>query len=223
LLYSFEDILNPKLTVKVLGNQWYWTYEFDNWVYYKEKNIDKSSYFNNIYIEATLYNFLKVNVTDENFTKILVKEQKFNGIDAINEKPKKYINLGKDINIINKGLSISYAFNSNILDVNSLNIGSKRLLEVDNRLVLPTNVTLRFLVSSTDVLHSFAVPELGFKIDANPGRLNQILIYINRPGVYYGQCSELCGASHAFMPIVIQAVLPSNFYEYLNKINSIIS
>ncbi len=79
-------------------------------------------------------------------------------------------------------------------------------------------MTTRFLVSSSDVLHSFAMPELGFKIDANPGRLNQILIYISRPGVYYGQCSELCGTSHAFMPIVIQAVTPNNFLDYLEKV-----
>lgn len=115
---------------------------------------------------------------------------------------------------------MSYAFNSVIMDLDSIESGYKRLLEVDNRLVLSTNVTTRFLVSSADVLHSFAVPELGFKIDANPGRLNQILIYISRPGVYYGQCSELCGNSHAFMPIVIQAVSPSNFLTYLEKIKN---
>ena len=113
---------------------------------------------------------------------------------------------------------MSYAFNSVIVDTDNLDLGFKRLLEVDNRLVLPTNVTTRFLVSSSDVLHSFAMPELGFKVDANPGRLNQILVYISRPGVYYGQCSELCGTSHAFMPIVIQAVTPDNFISYLEKI-----
>jgi len=115
---------------------------------------------------------------------------------------------------------MSYAFNSVIVDADNLESGFKRLLEVDNRLVLPTNMTTRFLVSSSDVLHSFAVPELGFKVDANPGRLNQILIYISRPGVYYGQCSELCGTSHAFMPIVIQAVTPNNFLDYLEKVKN---
>jgi cytochrome c oxidase subunit 2 len=113
---------------------------------------------------------------------------------------------------------INYAFNSVICDIDNLKIGQKRLLEVDNRLVLPTNTTIRFLVSSSDVLHSFAMPELGFKIDANPGRLNQILTYISRPGIYYGQCSELCGTSHAFMPIVIQAITPSNFINYLELV-----
>jgi len=165
LLYSFEDILNPKLSVKVIGNQWYWTYEFNNWITFKEKN--------------------------------------------------------EDNNIVDRNVYMSYAFNSVIMDLDSLESGYKRLLEVDNRLVLSTNVTTRFLVSSADVLHSFAMPELGFKIDANPGRLNQILVYISRPGVYYGQCSELCGNSHAFMPIVIQAVSPINFLNYMEKIKKL--
>lgn len=163
LLYSFEDILNPKISVKVIGNQWYWSYEFNNWINFKIKNDDE---------------------------------------------------------IINKNIYMSYAFNSVIVDTDNLELGFKRLLEVDNRLVLPTNMTTRFLVSSSDVLHSFAMPELGFKIDANPGRLNQILVYISRPGVYYGQCSELCGTSHAFMPIVIQAVTPDNFITYIEKIKN---
>jgi len=163
LLYSFEDILNPKLSVKVIGNQWYWSYEFNNWINFKIKNDDE---------------------------------------------------------ILNKNIYMSYAFNSVIIDTDNLELGFKRLLEVDNRLVLPTNMTTRFLVSSSDVLHSFAMPELGFKVDANPGRLNQILVYISRPGVYYGQCSELCGTSHAFMPIVIQAVTPDNFINYIEKIKN---
>jgi heme/copper-type cytochrome/quinol oxidase subunit 2 len=87
--------------------------------------------------------------------------------------------------------------------------------------VLPTNVTIRFLITSTDVLHSFAMPGLGFKVDANPGRLNQILVFISRPGVYYGQCSELCGANHGFMPIVIQSIMPEKYSDYLKKFNNI--
>jgi len=78
-------------------------------------------------------------------------------------------------------------------------------------------LTIRFLVTSTDVLHAFAVPELGFKVDAVPGRLNQILSFINRPGIYYGQCSELCGTNHGFMPIVIEGILPEDFIKYIKK------
>src|SRR4051794_16558404 len=88
-------------------------------------------------------------------------------------------------NSIVKNIYTNFSFNSVILDLDSLNIGDKRLLEVDNRLVLSTNLITRFLISSTDVLHSFAVPELGFKVDATPGRLNQILMFISRPGIYY--------------------------------------
>lgn len=96
--------------------------------------------------------------------------------------------------------------------------GQMRLLDVDERLVLPTNSLIRVLVTSTDVIHSWAVPSLGVKIDAVPGRLNQVWLTIQRPGVFYGQCSELCGANHAFMPIVVEAVTPRQWIQqYLPK------
>lgn len=96
--------------------------------------------------------------------------------------------------------------------------GQLRLLDVDERLVLPTNSLVRVLVTAADVLHSWAVPSLGVKIDAVPGRLNQVWLTIQRPGVYYGQCSELCGANHPFMPIVVEAVSPRQFLtQYLKK------
>jgi len=78
-----------------------------------------------------------------------------------------------------------------------------RLLEVDQRLNILQNITTCFLISSTDVLHSWAVPSFGVKSDACPGRLNRIIVSINRIGVFYGQCSEICGIYHAFMPIVV--------------------
>ena len=87
-----------------------------------------------------------------------------------------------------------------------LPVSTLRLLEVDHRLVLPLRQRVRFLVTSTDVLHSWAVPSLGIKVDACPGRLNQTSIYIKREGIFYGQCSEICGINHAFMPIVVIAV-----------------
>lgn len=96
--------------------------------------------------------------------------------------------------------------------------GQIRQLDCDERLVLPTNSLVRLLVTSSDVIHSWAVPSLGVKIDAIPGRLNQVWITIQRPGVFYGQCSELCGANHAFMPIVVEAVTPRQFVQnYLKK------
>ena len=97
-------------------------------------------------------------------------------------------------------------FDSYMLQDDDLVLGSMRLLEVDNRLVLPTKTHVRFLITAKDVLHSFAVPALGIKLDACPGRLNQTSVYIKRPGVFYGQCSEICGVGHSYMPIVIQAV-----------------
>lgn len=80
-----------------------------------------------------------------------------------------------------------------------LELGQLRLLEVDNRVVVPAKTHLRIIVTSADVLHSWAVPSLGVKCDAVPGRLNQISISVQREGVYYGQCSEICGTNHAFM------------------------
>ena len=93
-----------------------------------------------------------------------------------------------------------------MIPTTDLNSGDLRLLEVDNRLVVPIQTQVRVLVTGADVLHSFAVPSLSVKIDAVPGRLNQTSFFIKRPGVFYGQCSEICGANHSFMPIVIEAV-----------------
>lgn len=90
-------------------------------------------------------------------------------------------------------------------------MGDARLLEVDNRLVIPVETHIRVVVTSADVIHSFAVPSLGVKVDAIPGRLNQIGTYINRPGVYRGICSELCGVNHAYMPIIVEAVRLEDF------------
>nr|YP_009183789.1 cytochrome c oxidase subunit II [Limonius californicus]ALN96483.1 cytochrome c oxidase subunit 2 [Limonius californicus] len=90
-----------------------------------------------------------------------------------------------------------------------------RLLDVDNRLPLPFKSQIRFLVSSTDVIHSWTIPSLGVKIDATPGRLNQTTFFMNRPGVYFGQCSEICGTNHSFMPIVIESISPKMFVNWV--------
>ncbi|WP_459515263.1 cytochrome c oxidase subunit II, partial [Erwinia amylovora] len=97
-------------------------------------------------------------------------------------------------------------FDSYIIPTNELEIGDFRLLEVDHRVVLPTNTDIRVLVTSADVIHSWAVPSLGVKADAVPGRLNQLGFFVKYPGVFYGQCSEICGANHSFIPIVLEAV-----------------
>nr|YP_009003590.1 cytochrome c oxidase subunit II [Potomotyphlus kaupii]AGZ19076.1 cytochrome c oxidase subunit II [Potomotyphlus kaupii] len=105
-------------------------------------------------------------------------------------------------------------FDSYMTQTNDLPTGSFRLLEVDNRLVIPTESPIRMLITADDVLHSWAVPSLGLKTDAIPGRLNQATFIAARPGVYYGQCSEICGANHSFMPIVVESTPLPNFEDW---------
>ena len=97
-------------------------------------------------------------------------------------------------------------FDSYIVPESDLEQGRLRMLEVDNRVIVPESTDIRFVVTSGDVIHAFSSNSLGLKCDAYPGRLNQMSIFINRPGVFYGQCSELCGILHSSMPIVIQSV-----------------
>ena len=93
--------------------------------------------------------------------------------------------------------------------------GDLRLLDVDNRLIVPIETEVRILVTGGDVLHSFAVPSLSVKLDAVPGRLNQTSFYLRRPGVFYGQCSEICGANHSFMPIVVEGVSLEKYISWV--------
>nr|YP_003204839.1 cytochrome c oxidase subunit II [Bolinus brandaris]YP_009512505.1 cytochrome c oxidase subunit II [Chicoreus torrefactus]ACF04913.1 cytochrome c oxidase subunit II [Bolinus brandaris]AXJ93059.1 cytochrome c oxidase subunit II [Chicoreus torrefactus]QUL61398.1 cytochrome c oxidase subunit 2 [Chicoreus asianus] len=109
----------------------------------------------------------------------------------------------------------SIEFDSYMIPTNELEPGDFRLLEVDHRMVLPTQTDIRVLVTSADVIHSWTVPSLGVKVDAVPGRLNQLGFFIKYPGVFYGQCSEICGANHSFMPIVVEAVPLKNFMEWV--------
>lgn len=95
--------------------------------------------------------------------------------------------------------------------IQSSEISKIRLLEVDNRLMIPNNLPVRFMVSSSDVIHSWTIPSFGVKIDAVPGRINQFCFSSKRSGVYFGQCSEICGANHSFMPIVLES-LPFNYF-----------
>jgi len=162
LLYAMEDIIKPGLTIKVSGNQWYWSYEY--FLYATESNKDVINF------EA-----------------------------------------------LGAGGTLEKVFDSYMVDVDDLFFGELRLLEVDNRVIVPTLTHIRFLITSTDVLHSFAVPSLGIKLDACPGRLNQTTAFITRQGLFYGQCSEICGINHAFMPIVIEAVDTKTMLTWLQK------
>lgn len=95
--------------------------------------------------------------------------------------------------------------------------GQLRLLDVDNRLLIPVDTHVRFIVTGIDVIHSFAVPSLGLKMDCNPGRLNQTSALAEREGVFYGQCSELCGVAHHNISIVIEATTMEKYLEWLNS------
>ena len=155
LLYSLDELIDPSLTLKIIGHQWYWSYEYSD--------------FSNL-----------------------------------------------------KGGQI-VAFDSYMVDSKDLTEGSFRLLEVDNRVVLPTDTHIRLLITSADVLHSWAVPSFGIKVDACPGRLSQASLFLKRAGVYYGQCSEICGVNHGFMPIVVKGIVVDTFVTWLtNKIETLI-
>ena len=150
LLYMLDESIDSSLTIKVLGHQWYWSYEYtDFW-----------SIRSNIQIE----------------------------------------------------------FDSYIIPQNELEVNIFRLLDVDNRTIIPYKIHIRILISSADVLHAWTVPSLGVKADAMPGRLNQVKFIRQRPGIFFGQCSEICGANHRFIPIVIEIV---NINYFLNWITCI--
>jgi cytochrome c oxidase subunit 2 len=115
--------------------------------------------------------------------------------------------------------NIVVKFDSYILPTDTLERGQFRLLEVDNRIIIPAELPIKALISSEDVLHSWAIPSLGVKVDAIPGRLNQITFRANYPGIFYGQCSEICGVNHSFIPIVIEALENiSDFRDWYTKI-----
>ncbi len=108
-------------------------------------------------------------------------------------------------------------FDSYIIPESDLEEGTLRMLEVDNRVIIPELTHTRFIVSGADVIHSYACPSLGIKCDAYPGRLNQSSVYLNREGTYFGQCSEICGILHSSMPIAIQSVSLKKFLVWLQE------
>lgn len=155
LLYSTDEISTPELTIKIIGHQWFWSYEMSDF-----DTLLKSC-------KNSKFKTLK-------YTCYLLSEE----------------------NILENKYS-----------------GFFRLLETNKRIMFPLNTHLRLLVTSMDVLHSWTIPSLGIKIDACPGRLNQVNIFLKRIGMFFGQCSEICGVNHGFMPIVI-LVIPSIQYHY---------
>jgi cytochrome c oxidase subunit 2 len=143
ILYYMETIEKPEMTLKVVGHQWYWQYEYDG--------------------------------------------------------------------------NAPFAFDSYMVKDEDLKAGEKRLLHVDNRVVLPIDTNIKILATSADVIHSWAVPALAIKVDAVPGKTNQTWVRITKPGIYYGQCSELCGVGHGFMPVMIEAVPVEQYKIWLNS------
>ena len=109
----------------------------------------------------------------------------------------------------------NFEFISNRIPDEDLKPGQKRLFEVDNRVIIPENTVVKFLITASDVLHSFAIPSLGIKMDAVPGRVNETWTQVKKRGVYYGQCSELCGILHGFMPIALEVVSREDFEKWL--------
>nr|AFQ62226.1 cytochrome c oxidase subunit II [Glaphyrus comosus] len=143
LLYLLDEVNNPLVSVKSIGHQWYWSYEYSDF-----KNIEFDSY---------------------------------------------------------------------MIPTAEMNLSGFRLLDVDHRTILPYTSQIRLMTTAADVIHSWTIPSLSVKIDATPGRLNQVSFFINRAGLFFGQCSEICGANHSFMPIVIESISPNYFIKWIMK------
>lgn len=112
-----------------------------------------------------------------------------------------------------------FEFDSYMIEDNDLKQGQRRLLEVDNRVIIPAGKVVRFMITAADVIHSFAVPAFGVKKDAIPGKVNETWVKVDKPGVYYGQCSELCGVKHGFMPIAVEVVPAEEFEAWVKGKN----
>ena len=151
LLYLLDEVISPTITIKVVGHQWYWSYEYSDYTTDSGDSIDFDSY---------------------------------------------------------------------MIPESDLELGQFRLLDVDNRMIVPADCHIRLIVTGSDVLHSFAVPSLGIKMDAVPGRLNQTSILAERTGVFYGQCSEICGIWHGFMPIAVEAVSVQDYLSWIDSFQS---
>lgn len=191
LLYAMDEIIDPVLTVKVIGHQWYWSYEYSDYsIVYANRLIDYHTP-----EELSTMEFL---YRELGYGKVLDKRPLLD-----------YLYIAKVVP------ETTIKFDSYMVHEDELNIGDLRLLKTDMPLFLPKNTHIRLLITSSDVLHSWAVPSFGVKLDAVPGRLNQTSLYLKNTGTFYGQCSELCGVNHAFMPIEVYVVNPIYFYNYI--------
>ncbi len=153
LLYAIDEVVDPFLTIKIIGSQWFWTYEYAQKMDYVEFNYLTDCFGYNIHYYRDELIYDSVMIAEDELLK-----------------------------------------------------GTHRLLEVDHSLIVPKNISIRLLITATDVLHSWAVPSFGIKMDCAPGRMNQVGLFANREGIFYGQCSELCGVNHGFMPISVKVV-----------------
>nr|YP_010324874.1 cytochrome c oxidase subunit II [Haemaphysalis sulcata]UNO53925.1 cytochrome c oxidase subunit 2 [Haemaphysalis sulcata] len=142
LLYLTDELFSPQMSIKIIGHQWYWSYEYSDF--------------------------------NKEFDSFMVPQQE-------------------------------------------IMKNSFRLLETDNNLVIPFNTSIKFLITSADVIHSWTLPSLGIKMDAIPGRLNQTFTFAKRPGMVFGQCSEICGANHSFMPISMEIVKMMKFIKFITN------
>jgi len=181
LLYSIDEVIQTSFSFKVIGHQWYWSYEMVDPLYLLKgygdlyKAFDEGSSFWNL-------------VGLENLSSTDSKEFSNTVKDALD------------------GTEKLFSYDSYMLPDDAVQYKHERLLRVDNSLYLPVKTKIRLLITSADVIHSWAVPALGIKLDACPGRLNQTSTFIKRPGNFYGQCSEICGVNHGFMPISVVAL-----------------
>lgn len=181
LIYAMDTIIDPDFTIKVIGNQWYWTYDFN----YRALLLGD--------IHDIYASFVPENLT---ISKKYVIEQTAK-LWSHNVK---------------NHLIDSYMLSENMLTKKK----GLRLLSVDNPIALPIFTNIRVLITASDVLHSFAIPSFGIKMDATPGRLSAVPLFIERPGTFYGQCSELCGIGHGVMPIEIIGY-SSSYYSNFSK------
>jgi cytochrome c oxidase subunit 1 len=204
LLYAMSEVVEPSFTVKIIAHQWYWSYEFSD-IFIQQSTMcpfDENAMIE-LFVKYAIEN--KMMLTDED-CEVLTGLVYNDWLQWEEEK----------INANNVGMPSSIKYDSYITDTNDLALGGHRLLETDLPLILPIKTHIRLLITSTDVIHSFACPSLGIKVDAVPGRLSSIPVYITHVGRFFGQCSELCGTGHGFMPTYIMAVTPNVFKEFIN-------